>query len=137
MLRTARVVDEMPAWPKSGVPPNKSDLSVTKLAQQRFIRYTNTQILNNQQISKSTSIKRKCPDSRPLGSSCWLVDLPLEAVPAGSRTMRYIPAALASLARARFTEDFHCEQNWTTPQQTWSGPRLLDVLDLAEPLPAA
>jgi DMSO/TMAO reductase YedYZ molybdopterin-dependent catalytic subunit len=47
------------------------------------------------------------------------------------------PADLASLARTRFTEDFHCEEHWTTPRQTWSGPRLLDVLKLAEPLPAA
>ncbi|MCL4861948.1 MAG: molybdopterin-dependent oxidoreductase [Caldilineaceae bacterium] len=40
-------------------------------------------------------------------------------------------------AQYSFTEDFHCMQNWTTPQPTWSGPRLLDVLNLAEPLPAA
>lgn len=47
------------------------------------------------------------------------------------------PADLAHLRRESFTEDFYCEQHWTTPQQKWSGPRLLDVLALAEVLPAA
>jgi len=48
-----------------------------------------------------------------------------------------LPVELAQLARGSFTEDFHCEQHWTTPQQKWSGPRLIDVLNLVHPLPAA
>lgn len=48
-----------------------------------------------------------------------------------------VPTDLAPLARASFTEDFHCEEDWTVPQQRWRGSRLLDVLSLAEPLPAA
>src|SRR5436190_149243 len=44
---------------------------------------------------------------------------------------------LAHLARGSFTEDFHCEQHWTAPQQKWSGPRLVDVLSLVHPLPSA
>ena len=47
------------------------------------------------------------------------------------------PVDLAQLAKGSFTEDFHCEQQWTTPQQKWGGPRLLDVLNLVHPLPAA
>lgn len=47
------------------------------------------------------------------------------------------PADLAHLDRSSFTEDFHCEQHWTAPRQKWSGPRLIDVIKLAEPLPAA
>jgi len=53
------------------------------------------------------------------------------------RACSITPADLADLARGSFTEDFHCELHWTTPQQKWSGVRLLDVLNLAEPLPAA
>jgi DMSO/TMAO reductase YedYZ molybdopterin-dependent catalytic subunit len=49
----------------------------------------------------------------------------------------FAPADLAHLARKSFCEDFHCEQNWTVPQQKWSGVRLIDVLDLVEPLPNA
>lgn len=47
------------------------------------------------------------------------------------------PADLAHLPRHSFAEDFYCEQHWVTPDQRWRGPRLLDVLQLAQPLPAA
>lgn len=47
------------------------------------------------------------------------------------------PVDLAALPKATFTEDFYCEQHWTAPQQKWSGPRLLDVLKLVQPLAAA
>ena len=47
------------------------------------------------------------------------------------------PADLASLPRASFTENFSCDEQWVATSQTWSGPRLLDVLNLAGLLPNA
>jgi DMSO/TMAO reductase YedYZ molybdopterin-dependent catalytic subunit len=47
------------------------------------------------------------------------------------------PADLATLPRASFTENFSCDEQWSTTNQTWSGPRLLDVLNLAGLLPTA
>lgn len=43
---------------------------------------------------------------------------------------------LAALPRASFTETFSCDQEWQAKSQTWTGPRLLDVLALAGLLPA-
>ncbi|MEZ4737539.1 MAG: molybdopterin-dependent oxidoreductase [Caldilineaceae bacterium] len=42
-----------------------------------------------------------------------------------------------ALPRTSFTEDFLCDGKWTVPDQQWSGYRLLDLLHLAGPLPAA
>ena len=47
------------------------------------------------------------------------------------------PADLATLPRASFTENFSCDEQWVATSQTWSGPRLIDVLKLAGLLPAA
>jgi DMSO/TMAO reductase YedYZ molybdopterin-dependent catalytic subunit len=46
-------------------------------------------------------------------------------------------ADLAALPRASFTEDFRCEDNWSVPNQKWSGVRLSDVLAIVAPLPEA
>lgn len=43
----------------------------------------------------------------------------------------------ATLARTSFTQDFRCDGKWTVPDQQWSGYRLLDLLALAKPRPAA
>jgi DMSO/TMAO reductase YedYZ molybdopterin-dependent catalytic subunit len=43
----------------------------------------------------------------------------------------------ATLSRTDFTDDFLCDGKWTVPDQQWSGFRLLDVINLAAPLPAA
>ncbi|MBX3013769.1 MAG: molybdopterin-dependent oxidoreductase [Caldilineaceae bacterium] len=43
----------------------------------------------------------------------------------------------AALDRSDFTDDFLCDGKWTVPDQQWSGFRLLDVINLAEPLPTA
>lgn len=45
--------------------------------------------------------------------------------------------ARATFSRTSFTQDFLCDGKWTVPDQAWSGYRLLDVLALAKPLPAA
>jgi DMSO/TMAO reductase YedYZ molybdopterin-dependent catalytic subunit len=47
------------------------------------------------------------------------------------------PADLAALARAAHEEAFTCEEGWSVPGLRWDGVRLLDVLGLAQPLPAA
>jgi DMSO/TMAO reductase YedYZ molybdopterin-dependent catalytic subunit len=48
-----------------------------------------------------------------------------------------LAAAWATMPRTSFTEDFLCDGKWTVPDQQWSGYRLLDVIQLAHPLPAA
>ncbi|CAN5631184.1 hypothetical protein BH10CHL1_BH10CHL1_33160 [soil metagenome] len=46
-------------------------------------------------------------------------------------------ADLAVLPRASFTENFSCDEQWVAISQTWSGPRLFDILNLAGLLPTA
>lgn len=48
-----------------------------------------------------------------------------------------LTASRSPLPRTSFTEDFLCDGKWTVPDQKWSGYRLLDILTLAGPLPAA
>ena len=48
-----------------------------------------------------------------------------------------LAAAWATMPRTGFTEDFLCDGKWTVPDQQWSGYRLLDVIQLAHPLPGA
>ena len=47
------------------------------------------------------------------------------------------PADLATVPKASFTENFSCDEQWVATNQTWSGPRLLDVLNLVGLLPSA
>ncbi|MEZ4864436.1 MAG: molybdopterin-dependent oxidoreductase [Caldilineaceae bacterium] len=49
----------------------------------------------------------------------------------------FYPADLFLLPRASFTETFSCDEQWATQSQTWAGPRLLGVLNLAGLLPQA
>ena len=41
------------------------------------------------------------------------------------------------LPRSRLEEPFTCEEGWSVPGLRWGGVRLVDVLALARPLPAA
>jgi DMSO/TMAO reductase YedYZ molybdopterin-dependent catalytic subunit len=52
-------------------------------------------------------------------------------------TVADLKANLAATPRTNFTDDFLCDGKWTVPDQQWSGYRLLDVISLARPLPAA
>ncbi len=54
-----------------------------------------------------------------------------------TQPLELTPADLAQLARHSFSEDFYCEEQWVTPQQHWAGPRLSEVVQLANPLPTA
>lgn len=40
---------------------------------------------------------------------------------------------LSTLQVGSWTEDFHCEEGWTRPEEHWEGYRLEDVLALADP----
>ena len=53
------------------------------------------------------------------------------------RPLALQPADLAHLARVELAEPFRCEEGWQTPVLAWQGVRLLDVLQLAGPQPAA
>lgn len=46
-------------------------------------------------------------------------------------------AQLAELTDRALTADFRCQEGWTTPALRWQGVPLPDLLQLAEPLPAA
>jgi DMSO/TMAO reductase YedYZ molybdopterin-dependent catalytic subunit len=44
---------------------------------------------------------------------------------------------LRALPRTSFRSDFHCVTGWVVPGVAWSGVRLSDLLDLAQPSPTA
>jgi DMSO/TMAO reductase YedYZ molybdopterin-dependent catalytic subunit len=46
-------------------------------------------------------------------------------------------ADLQALPRARQVSDFHCVTGWSVPGVHWEGVRFADLLNTAEPLPAA
>lgn len=54
-----------------------------------------------------------------------------------TRPLTVTPADLAALTRVDLTDDFTCEEGWSTPGLHWQGVRLSDVLALAGTAPSA
>jgi DMSO/TMAO reductase YedYZ molybdopterin-dependent catalytic subunit len=46
-------------------------------------------------------------------------------------------ADLETLANARLTDDFRCEEGWRVDNQAWEGVSLAELLQVVEPLPTA
>jgi DMSO/TMAO reductase YedYZ molybdopterin-dependent catalytic subunit len=54
-----------------------------------------------------------------------------------ARPVQLAPVDLSDLPRASFAEELEDAKAGDAPTRRWLGPRLLDVLNLAEPLPTA
>jgi DMSO/TMAO reductase YedYZ molybdopterin-dependent catalytic subunit len=54
-----------------------------------------------------------------------------------SNSTSYTLADLQGMTQTTLVRDFQCVTGWRVPQVQWSGVRLSDLIDLAQPLPAA